>query len=765
MNDNKDLMFNLRHMAEEANFYQPRILQMARTEDKEELAALFETDAVNYVSDTIEQQFYEYLESKDPSVVRRQNKLKQEMEDVLNGQPIESFGNWIYYPWSKSLVHLLPEHMYREARFSRNLYKITREEQDRLGKLRIGIVGLSTGRACAQSLALEGIGGSYRLADHDSLSLSNLNRIQTGIHNLEINKSVLAARSIYELNPYSDVTAFMNGLDKKNLDNFLCYPQKLDIIIEECDDIFMKFKLREEARRHRIPVMMATSERGMIDIERFDSEPGRAIFHGLVGNIDSNKLNRLSTEEKIPYVIKIIGSDNMSDRSTASMVEIGESTSSFAQLASNVLLGGATIADVVRRVFLGELSQSGRYYVDLNEIINDNASPPLLEKTPETESEEENCSDAPVASPAITIPRSRSSVSNEEVKSFVSLATMAPSGGNCQPWYFKFKNRRLFCYHDESRSRSFLDFNHHASYMAFGALAENLLLTAKAFGRTIDVELFPDENVPNLIYTVSLGNNAQSVVTAPLFEQIPNRVTNRRIGKRVRMSEEDKYALLESADFDSNELRLLTTEDELAQIGDILGEADRIRMLNRTMHTEMMNEMRWNRAESFSTRDGIDLATLELSGADEAGIRMISSYGAMSFLNKFGLGRTLRRFAKKSIDAASGVGLVTSEGANRFGFFNGGRAVQRTWLTATARGLAIQPMTTITYLFDRLEQGEGVGFSKNERKSISDLREQYLSLFGPIAGRCEAMLFRIAKVDSPSERALRRPVDDVLTIE
>ena len=56
----------------------------------------------------------------------------------------------------------------------------------------------------------------------------------------------------------------------------------------------MKFAVREHARARRLPVLMATSDRGMFDIERFDLEPDRPLFHGLAGEMTSGDLDALS---------------------------------------------------------------------------------------------------------------------------------------------------------------------------------------------------------------------------------------------------------------------------------------------------------------------------------------------------------------------------------------------------------------------------------------------------------------------------------------
>src|SRR5690349_8653427 len=47
-------------------------------------------------------------------------------------EPVQSDGNWVFYPWSRRLVHVLPEPLHRELRCDRNRYAITLDEQRRL---------------------------------------------------------------------------------------------------------------------------------------------------------------------------------------------------------------------------------------------------------------------------------------------------------------------------------------------------------------------------------------------------------------------------------------------------------------------------------------------------------------------------------------------------------------------------------------------------------------------------------------------------------
>ena len=178
----------------------------------------------------------------------------------------------MYYPWSGRLVHVLEPARFRELRSDRNRYKITPAEQTALASLRVGIVGLSVGNAVANTLALEGAFGELRLADFDTLSLSNTNRVRCGVHELGLNKAILCARQIYEQDPYARLVLYTDGITRDNVSSFLDAGGALDVVVDECDDLMVKVLLREEARRRRVPVIMETSDRGLLDIERFDCE-------------------------------------------------------------------------------------------------------------------------------------------------------------------------------------------------------------------------------------------------------------------------------------------------------------------------------------------------------------------------------------------------------------------------------------------------------------------------------------------------------------
>ncbi|MFC3415501.1 nitroreductase family protein [Algoriphagus hitonicola] len=145
------------------------------------------------VVDEIESQVGDLIKANNPSKNFERKELQKEISTFFETENKERFGNWVYFPWKSTLVHLLNREDFIKVRTSRNNYKITPEEQTLLAAKRIGIVGLSVGQSIAYAIALERGCGVLRLADFDTLELSNLNRINAGVTNLGLEKIVIAA--------------------------------------------------------------------------------------------------------------------------------------------------------------------------------------------------------------------------------------------------------------------------------------------------------------------------------------------------------------------------------------------------------------------------------------------------------------------------------------------------------------------------------------------------------------------------------------------
>ncbi|MEX0882835.1 MAG: ThiF family adenylyltransferase [Cyclobacteriaceae bacterium] len=364
-------MENSMQMSEFDQSYKPFILSPQSQEDNEIIKKLKESGKVMFF-DTFELQLTELIKILNSKRKLSLEELSEKKLDFyeMSGKPLFENGNWIYYPWRNTLIRILEEKDFVKLRTIRNRYKITQEEQEVLQKKIIGVIGLSVGQSVAISLAMERVFGEIRIADFDKLDLSNLNRIRTGLYNLGIKKSWIVAREIAEIDPYLKVNVFNEGIYEKNIDDFFNLGGKMDLLIEECDSLPIKILSRLKARALGIPVMMDTSDRGMLDIERFDLVSDRPIFHGLLTSFgDENELLEKLPEHGKEIMMSLLQYNNLSERVKYSFSELGKSITSWPQLASSVLMGGAVCCHYARMMLLGQKVESGRIYIDLDEII------------------------------------------------------------------------------------------------------------------------------------------------------------------------------------------------------------------------------------------------------------------------------------------------------------------------------------------------------------------------------------------------------------
>src|SRR5690606_29717200 len=117
------------------------------------------------------------------------------------------------------------------------------------------------------------------------------------LYNLGLSKSWMVAREIAEIDPFLKVTVYDQGITDENMDDFFTLGGNLDLLVEECDSLQVKISSRLKAKSLGIPVLMDTSDRGMMDIERFDLEPHRPIFHGFLEKFgEENELHKIAKE-------------------------------------------------------------------------------------------------------------------------------------------------------------------------------------------------------------------------------------------------------------------------------------------------------------------------------------------------------------------------------------------------------------------------------------------------------------------------------------
>ena len=297
------------------------------------------------------------------------------VEETLKSSGMRTYGDWIYFSSSRTLLHTLSQDELFRLRTDRNKNLITDDEQRVLLQKTLAIIGLSVGGHFATTCAYGGIGGHFKLADFDTLDTTNLNRLRARLIDVETPKINLTADAMHHVDPHLRLSLYPEGISESMLPDFFAHP-KPDIIFEAIDDFRMKIILRVEARKLGIPFVMLTSlgDNILVDIERFDLNPLLSLFHGFAGNTLEEILSgEITPEKEKNFALAIVGRQHIPLRAIETVGEIGKTRVGRPQLASTVFLNGGLSAYIARTILLGDRSLSGRFFFSLPRLFIDNA--------------------------------------------------------------------------------------------------------------------------------------------------------------------------------------------------------------------------------------------------------------------------------------------------------------------------------------------------------------------------------------------------------
>jgi hypothetical protein len=636
---------------------------------------------------------------------------------------------WVYYPWRRAVVSVLGPRAFRLLRLDRNRNLITVAELERLGRLRVGVIGLSSGHAIAYTLAAQGLCGELWLTDFDGLELSNLNRVPATVFDLGVNKAIVCARRIAELDPYLRVTVMATGITPQTVDTFL---EGVDIVIEECDSLEAKVLIREAARARRLPVLMATSDRGLLDVERFDIEPSRPILHGLLGDVDSNQLSNLSNHEKLSHALRLAGAAEVSARMGASLIEVGKTLSTWPQLSSDVALNASVLAEAVRRIGLRERLPSGRVRIDTAAMLDELAEPVVMPNPPPTDEPTEQIE--PVGTAEIV----------------AAAANRAPSGGNAQPWHIDSRDGSISIRLAPEHTTT-MDVRYRASAVAVGAAAFNARVAAAAHGLIGEVGFQPGDEASPLSAVVRLAAGDHPELAA-MYDVMLRRETNRRRGDRIPIPVDTLELLGAAARNEGARFQILRAPAEIDRAAAILAAADRIRYLTPRLHKEMFAELR--SPGTPEPESGIDIRSLGLEPADLVLLDILRRPEVMANLAAWDAGATLGDDTYERVTASAAVGVISVSGQGLTDYARGGSAAEAVWITAQQHGLAVQPVSP-AFLYAHDDEDLRL-LSPAYAGDLHDLQYNFGRLAQTEAGESQVLVFRISRAPRPSVLSRRR---------
>jgi nitroreductase len=309
-----------------------------------------------------------------------------------------------------------------------------------------------------------------------------------------------------------------------------------------------------------------------------------------------------------------------------------------------------------------------------------------------------------------------------QLRFLLRYAILAPSPKNSQPWAFSVQGNRVHIIADLRRGQLIADPGRRELYISLGCALENLLVAAEHFGFRHGVTYFPEPGNDELVVTVLFapGGVPSYARAGATLNAILRRHNDNSVFRDVPVSDELRRRLM--ACCVEPELRVNLTDDRQFRrwIDALTLEADRVEFANPAFRKEL----------GYWIGQGVFGAPPLLAGLGQFAV------------SKIDLGKTVAEQDHAILESAALLGLITAAGDSHLAHVRAGQLFERLWLTATALGVSIHPM------------------SQTMRRP--ELRAAVAELL-PSPGWTPQHLFRVGYSSREKEhRTPRRPLEDVL---
>jgi len=348
-------------------------------------------------------------------------------------------------------------------------------------------------------------------------------------------------------------------------------------------------------------------------------------------------------------------------------------------------------------------------------------------------------------------------IERKNIEKILAAGVKAPSGDNSQPWRFEIHGDAIDVYNLPDCDNPILNYEQRGSYIAHGALIENMVITATTFGYSANAVLFPDSHKKTLIARISFTSKTNQ--QDPLAAYIDERHTNRRAYEDAPLTAGEISALsalpalLESENVAS--LRFVFTPKEKIDLARAASSIEEVVLENRALHELLFKDVTWTKRQEQTIHRGLYLAAMEFVPPQKAIFWLASHWPIMKILNIVGLSRFIAKEDAKLYATGAGFVAVLLEKTRPADFILAGRLMQRLWLTATSLGIFAQPVTALLFAHMRANSDAPAVFSEKHRAAIETNYATVARILS-VDGKTPAMLLRIGHAEPPSAYSTRK---------
>jgi len=337
----------------------------------------------------------------------------------------------------------------------------------------------------------------------------------------------------------------------------------------------------------------------------------------------------------------------------------------------------------------------------------------------------------------------------------LEYAIRAPSLLNAQPWRVEIAEGKMMqLWIDKERMFPALDPMNRQMVLSHATFLENLEIAASHLGYSTSIDYFPhgwgtdatiqEFTVAQVECTPSPGREED-----PLFPWLDSRQTFRGPFERKALDNDSLMSISGSFESEFTSFVVLTDPGTCEKIGDLVGRSMKTALEREERREEWIRMVRFDDREMELSRDGIGLS--HMGGGDSIlcairGTRMSREkvhHDHSLFCNY------MQERCSEQVRSVGGYGWISTKGKSRLNQIHAGRALERTWLHATASGIGLQPYHHVL----------------GDYADMAGIREELKDLLGVSGTHTIQAFFRLGYAGPGKTRTPRRPPASFVSIQ
>ncbi|RQS03437.1 nitroreductase [Burkholderia sp. Bp9002] len=320
---------------------------------------------------------------------------------------------------------------------------------------------------------------------------------------------------------------------------------------------------------------------------------------------------------------------------------------------------------------------------------------------------------------------------DDQLRSLLRYAVMAPSSHNSQPWRFAIDGNTIAVCADRVRALPVIDPFDRELIISCGAALLNLRVALNHAGFAHTIRTFPSDVDPDVLARVRICDDGYSDVDlGALFDAIPNRVTTRAPCEPTPVPDTLQQELIAAGAAEGANVACADSIARRARIAELVAEADRAQFEDARFRREL--------ASWIDPRRRVD--GMPAFAAGVPALLDFASPVVTAAVRTFDFGNGLAALHHQLVGASPLLACIATARDDRDAWLAAGQALERMLLVAAHAGY------TASYL--------------NQPIEVADLRKRLAHMLD--LGGVPQLLLRIGR-GPHTPHSPRRPLDEVVS--